>query len=74
MAAVPSGPTLDSTPHYTQMKKEEKKVLYNRSDIVAEIKPRRIEWLGHVLRMENSRVLQNIVTRRRGTRDEINGF
>jgi hypothetical protein len=30
--------------------------LYNRADIVTEIKSGRTEWLGHVLRMESNRV------------------
>jgi hypothetical protein len=38
----------------------ELEILYNRPDIVVEIKPR-IEWLGHVLRMESNRVPQKIL-------------
>jgi hypothetical protein len=34
--------------------------LYNRPDKVTEIKSRRTEWLGHVLRMESSRAPQKI--------------
>jgi hypothetical protein len=35
--------------------------LYNRPDTIAEMKSRRIEWLGHVLRIESSRVPQKIL-------------
>jgi hypothetical protein len=35
--------------------------VYNISDILTEIKPRRTEWLGHILRMESSRVPQTIL-------------
>jgi hypothetical protein len=35
--------------------------LCNRPDIVAEIKSRRTEWLGHILRTESGRVPQNIL-------------
>jgi hypothetical protein len=35
--------------------------LYNRPDIVAQIKSRRIECLGYVLRMETSRIPQKIL-------------
>jgi hypothetical protein len=36
----------------------ELETLYNRADFVAETKRRRIEWLGHILRRESSRVPQ----------------
>jgi hypothetical protein len=39
----------------------ERESLYNRPDIVTEIKSRRIEWLGHVLRIESSRVPPKIL-------------
>jgi hypothetical protein len=41
--------------------KRELKSLYNRPDILTEIKSRRREWLGHVLRTESSRVSQQIL-------------
>jgi hypothetical protein len=41
--------------------------LYNGPDILAETKCRRIEWLGHVLRLESSRVPQKILGGRHET-------
>jgi hypothetical protein len=38
--------------------------VYNTADFVTEIESRRIEWVGHVLRMESSRVLQKILNDR----------
>jgi hypothetical protein len=43
---------------------KEAESLYNRPDIVAEIRSSRIERLGHVLRMESSRVPQEILDAR----------
>jgi hypothetical protein len=39
----------------------ELQILYNRPDIVTEVKSRRIEWLGHILKIENSRAPQKIL-------------
>jgi hypothetical protein len=41
--------------------------LYNRADIVTEIKSRRTELLGHVLRMESNREPQKILDGKRST-------
>lgn len=39
----------------------ELKIQYNSPDIVAEIKARRLEWLGHIIRMDDSRIPKKIL-------------
>jgi hypothetical protein len=44
---------------------------YKSQDIVSVIKVRRVEWLGHVIRMHETRTVQNIFEEKLGGRKEV---
>ena len=44
---------------------------YKSPDIVAEIKTRRLEWLGHVIRMDNERLPKFILKSKPGGRRNV---
>jgi hypothetical protein len=45
---------------------EELKELHNKPDIVAEIRSRRIGWLGHVIRMEDGQIVKKLFKEKLG--------
>jgi hypothetical protein len=47
---------------------EELKELYKKPDIVAEIRSRRIGWLGHMIRMENGHMVKKVFKEKPGGR------
>jgi hypothetical protein len=47
---------------------EELKELYKKADLVAEIRSRRIGWLGHVIRMEDEKMVRKLFKEKLGGR------
>jgi hypothetical protein len=45
--------------------------MYGQPDIIAEIKSKRLEWLGHVARMEEIRMVKRVFEGRPGGRRKI---
>ena len=39
----------------------ELQVLYKDPDIVADIKTRRLQWLGHMIRMDDNRLIKRVL-------------
>jgi hypothetical protein len=47
---------------------QELRNMYGQPDIIAEIKSKRVEWLGHVARMEENRMLKRVLEENPGGR------
>jgi hypothetical protein len=45
--------------------------MYGQPDIIAKIKSKRLEWLGHVERMEESRMVKRVFEGHPGVRRKI---
>jgi ribosomal 50S subunit-associated protein YjgA (DUF615 family) len=64
------GPLLENE-YWRIRTNNELQVLHKETDIVADIRRRRVQWLGHMIRMDDSRLIKRVLDCKPGGRRTI---